>query len=53
MNQVHVGVAAITGTVGLLGLISAGSTFEAIATLPNGSTVTAPLNGVGSFSLWN
>ncbi|MGO2963666.1 MAG: adhesive domain-containing protein [Carnobacterium maltaromaticum] len=52
VNQVYVGDAAITGTVALTNPIPPGSTFEAIVTLADGSTVTAPVNAVdGSFSI--
>ncbi|MGX7418189.1 adhesive domain-containing protein [Carnobacterium gallinarum] len=51
VNPVHVGDTSISGNVVLTQPIPAGSTFDAIITLADGSQVTAPVNPDGSFSV--
>ena len=51
IDPVHVGDATVTGTVTLATPIPVGTTFEALVTLPDGSVVSAPVNGDGNISV--
>ena len=50
VNPIYVGDTAVTGTVALATPIPAGTTFEAIVTLPDGTKVTATVNPDGTFT---
>lgn len=50
VNPVYVGDTTVTGTVALAPPIPAGTTFEAIVTLPDGTKVTATVNPDGTFT---
>lgn len=50
VNPVYVGDTTVTGTVALATPIPAGTTFEAIVTLPDGTKVTATVNPDGTFT---
>ncbi|TFI74478.1 LPXTG cell wall anchor domain-containing protein [Carnobacterium divergens] len=50
VNPIYVGDTTVTGTVALATPIPAGTTFEAIVTLPDGTKVTATVNPDGTFT---
>ncbi|MDT1939728.1 MULTISPECIES: adhesive domain-containing protein [Carnobacterium] len=50
VNPIYVGDTTVTGTVALATPIPAGTTFEAIVTLPDGTKVTSTVNPDGTFT---